>query len=51
MVARVVRYAVLEIFEGPGLEGRGASLADITIARELRAVGLKARGRRKAAKR
>ena len=39
------------IFEGPGLEGRGASLADITIARELRAAGLKARGRRGAAKR
>ena len=32
------------IFEGPGLEGRGAGLADIRIARELRAEGLAARG-------
>jgi deoxyribonuclease-4 len=34
------------IFEGPGLEGRGAALADIKVARELRAEGLAARGRR-----
>ena len=33
------------IFEGPGLEGRGAALADIEVARELRAEGLAARGR------
>jgi len=32
------------IFEGPGLEGRGAGLVDIEIARKLRAQGLKARG-------
>jgi deoxyribonuclease IV len=31
------------IFEGPGLEGKGAALADIRIARELRAEGLAAR--------
>ena len=32
------------IFEGPGLEGKGVGLADIKIARKLRAEGLKARG-------
>ncbi|MBV9214514.1 MAG: deoxyribonuclease IV [Actinobacteria bacterium] len=32
------------IFEGPGLEGRGAALADIEIARGLREEGLRARG-------
>jgi deoxyribonuclease-4 len=32
------------IFEGPGLEGKGAGLADIKVARELRAEGLAARG-------
>ena len=32
------------IFEGPGLEGRGAGLADIKVARELRDDGLRARG-------
>jgi deoxyribonuclease-4 len=31
------------IFEGPGLEGRGAGAVDIKVARELRAEGLKAR--------
>jgi deoxyribonuclease-4 len=31
------------IFEGPGLEGRGAGAEDIAIARELRAEGLAAR--------
>ena len=31
------------IFEGPGLEGRGAALADIKVARELREEGLRAR--------
>jgi deoxyribonuclease-4 len=36
------------IFEGPGLEGRGAGLEDIRVARELRQQGLKARrGRRR----
>jgi deoxyribonuclease-4 len=39
------------IFEGPGLEGRGAAAVDITIARELRAEGLARRKRRRAAKR
>jgi deoxyribonuclease-4 len=33
------------IFEGPGLDGRGAGVADIRIARELRAEGIAARGR------
>ena len=32
------------IFEGPGLEGKGAAYADIAIARELRAEGLRRRG-------
>ena len=32
------------IFEGPGLEGRGAALADIKVARELREEGFAARG-------
>jgi deoxyribonuclease-4 len=32
------------IFEGPGLAGKGADLADIKVARKLRARGLKARG-------
>ena len=32
------------IFEGPGLEGRGAGVEDIRVARELRAEGLAARG-------
>ena len=32
------------IFEGPGLEGRGAGLVDIKVARELREEGLRARG-------
>ncbi|MDQ3935528.1 MAG: deoxyribonuclease IV [Actinomycetota bacterium] len=32
------------IFEGPGLDGKGAALVDITIAHELRAEGLRARG-------
>jgi deoxyribonuclease-4 len=32
------------IFEGPGLEGRGAAYVDIEIARRLRAKGLRARG-------
>jgi deoxyribonuclease-4 len=31
------------IFEGPGLEGRGAGVEDIRVARELRAQGLRAR--------
>src|SRR5213080_4782986 len=31
------------IFEGPGLEGRGAALADIRVARKLREEGLAAR--------
>jgi deoxyribonuclease IV len=37
------------IFEGPGLEGRGAGVEDIRVARELRAEGLRrrARGRRR----
>jgi deoxyribonuclease-4 len=35
------------IFEGPGLEGRGAGVEDIRVARELRQQGLKTRrGRR-----
>ena len=33
------------IFEGPGFDGRGAGPRDIEVARELRAEGLKARGR------
>jgi deoxyribonuclease-4 len=32
------------IFEGPGLEGKGAGLVDMQIARKLRAQGLRARG-------
>jgi deoxyribonuclease-4 len=32
------------IFEGPGLEGKGAAYVDIEIARKLRAKGLRARG-------
>jgi deoxyribonuclease IV len=35
------------IFEGPGLEGKGAALADIRVARELRAEGLAARRSRR----
>ncbi|MEA2272088.1 MAG: deoxyribonuclease [Solirubrobacteraceae bacterium] len=35
------------IFEGPGLEGRGAGVEDIRVARKLRAEGLAARGRAK----
>jgi deoxyribonuclease-4 len=31
------------IFEGPGLEGKGAALADMRVARELREEGLRAR--------
>ena len=36
------------IFEGPGFDGRGAGPRDIEVARELRAEGLKARGRSRA---
>jgi deoxyribonuclease-4 len=35
------------IFEGPGLEGKGAALADIRVARELRVEGTAARGPRR----
>jgi deoxyribonuclease-4 len=35
------------IFEGPGLEGKAPTAADITRARKLRANGLRARARRK----
>jgi deoxyribonuclease-4 len=38
------------IFEGPGLEGRGAGVEDIRVARELRQQGLKTRRARRCKK-